>query len=73
METVVGIFKSRDDSCRAASYLKSSGIPDNHLNVLMPGASEEELKTVPTTGRSLQVWARRLAELSAAFWALQAV
>ncbi|HZM88066.1 MAG TPA: hypothetical protein VFF31_16200 [Blastocatellia bacterium] len=49
METVVGIFKSRDDSCRAASYLKSSGIPDNHLNVLMPGASEEELKTVPTT------------------------
>jgi hypothetical protein len=49
MESVVGIFKTRDDACRAAGYLKSAGIPDEHINVLMPGASEAELKTVPTT------------------------
>jgi hypothetical protein len=49
MESVVGIFKTRDDACRAAGYLKSAGIPDEHINVLMPGASDEELKAVPTT------------------------
>lgn len=49
MESVVGIFKTRDDACRAAGYLKSAGIPDGHINVLMPGASVEELKAVPTT------------------------
>ena len=49
METVVGIFKTRADACRAAGYLKSDGIPDEHIIVLMPGASEEDLKAVPTT------------------------
>jgi hypothetical protein len=49
MESVVGIFKTRADACRAAGYLKSAGIADKHLNVLMPGASEEQLKAVPTT------------------------
>jgi len=49
METVVGIFKTRAESGRAADSLKSAGIPDEHLIVLMPGASEEELKAVPTT------------------------
>jgi hypothetical protein len=49
METVVGIFKTRADACRAAGYLKSDGIPDEHMIVLMPGVSEDELKAVPTT------------------------
>src|SRR5512143_2050560 len=49
MESVVGIFKTRADAYRAAGYLKSAGIADKHLNVLMPGGSEEQLKAVPTT------------------------
>ena len=49
METVVGIFKTRADACRAAGYLRSDGIPEEHMNVLMPGASEEELHELPTT------------------------
>ena len=53
MEPVVGIFKSSDDANRAAGYLKSDGIPDDHLIVLLPGSSErdltDELAEVPTT------------------------
>jgi hypothetical protein len=49
MEPVVGIFKSGDEACRAAAYLKSDGIPDEHLIVLLPGASEKDLTAVPTT------------------------
>lgn len=49
MEPVVGIFKSSDEACRAAAYLKSDGIPDDHLIVLAPGASQKDLTSVPTT------------------------
>ena len=49
METVVGIFKTRAEADRVAGYLKSAGVPDEHLIVLMPGASEGQLKAVPTT------------------------
>jgi hypothetical protein len=53
MEPVVGIFKSSDDAYRAAGILKSDGIPDDHLIVLLPGSSErdltDELTEVPTT------------------------
>jgi hypothetical protein len=49
MEPVVGIFNSSDQACRAAGYLNSDGIPDEHLIVLVPGASEKELTAVPTT------------------------
>jgi len=49
MESVVGIFKSSDEACRAATYLKSDGIPNDHLIVLAPGASEKDLTSVPTT------------------------
>jgi len=49
MEPVVGIFKSSDEACRAAAYLKSDGIPDDHLIVLAPGASQQDLTSVPTT------------------------
>ena len=49
MESIVGIFKTRAEADRAAGYLKSAGIPDEHLIVLMPGASKGELEAVPTT------------------------
>jgi hypothetical protein len=49
METVVGVFRTDADACRAAGYLKSAGIPTERIIVLMPGASEDELKSVPTT------------------------
>jgi hypothetical protein len=49
METVVGIFKTSAEADRAAAYLKSAGIPDEHLVVLMPGASDQEIERVPTT------------------------
>jgi len=49
MEPVVGIFKSSEEACRAAAYLKSDGIPDDHLIVLAPGASQQDLTSVPTT------------------------
>src|SRR5262245_40288157 len=49
MESAVGIFKSSDEACRAAAYLKSDGIPDDHLIVLAPGASDRDLKAVLTT------------------------
>lgn len=49
METIVGIFKTAAESARAASNLRSMGIPDEHLTLLMPGASEEQLKAVHTS------------------------
>ena len=49
MESVVGIFKTRAEAVQAAGYLRSAGIQDEHLTVLMPDAAEKELKDVPTT------------------------
>ena len=49
MEPVVGIFTSRDEAGRAADYLKTAGISDEHVIVLMPGTPEKDLKAVPTT------------------------
>ena len=49
METIVGIFKTSEEAQRAAANLKSAGIPDEHLIVLMPGASQREINKVPTT------------------------
>jgi len=53
MEAVVGIFKTPAEADQAASYLKTAGIPENHLTVLVPGASEKEIqsevRSVPTT------------------------
>jgi len=49
VDIVVGIFKTRAESTRAADTLKSAGISDDHIVRLMPGASEEKLDSVPTT------------------------
>jgi hypothetical protein len=65
MSTVAGIFKSYADAGRAADNLRSVGIAEDHINLLAPGASEEELDAaVPTTeteqpgmGKALGGWA----------------
>lgn len=50
MSTVAGIFKSRADAERAAKNLSSAGISSDHINLLMPGTTDEELEAaVPTT------------------------
>ena len=47
METVVGVFQSRDDAMRAARQLRSEGSQD--INLLMPGATDGQIHAVPTT------------------------
>jgi hypothetical protein len=49
MNTVVGIFTSRTALERAIERVRSLGIPEDHINCLLPGASTAELETVPTT------------------------
>jgi hypothetical protein len=50
MSTVAGIFRSRADAERAVENLRSAGIANDHLNLLMPGTTDQELETsVPTT------------------------
>jgi hypothetical protein len=49
MKAVAGIFTSRADAERAFERLRAIGIPSDHINVLMPGATERELEAVPTT------------------------
>lgn len=49
MEPVVGIFTSRAEAVSAIKQLHSAGIPNTRINLLTPGASEQELGEVPTT------------------------
>ena len=50
MSTVAGIFKSRADAERAVANLRSAGIAGEHINLLTPGTSAEEVEeSVPTT------------------------
>src|ERR1051325_5325584 len=49
MKTTVGIFNSRADAERAVERLRSIGIPDKHMSLLTPGASEKTLEAVATT------------------------
>jgi len=49
MQTVVGIFTSREAAERGAERLRALGIAPEHINLLVPGASEEQLARVPTT------------------------
>lgn len=48
METVVGIFSSRDDAERAIDRVQALGIPRDHINLLIPGSSAAQLENVPT-------------------------
>jgi len=49
METVAGVFRSREAARRAAAELRSAGFPPEQVNMLLPGASEEEVHSVPTS------------------------
>jgi hypothetical protein len=49
MITVVGIFTSRAGVERAIERVRALGIPEEHINCLLPGASTAQLDTVPTT------------------------
>jgi hypothetical protein len=50
MSTVAGIFRSRADAERAVDGLRSAGIANDHLNLLTPGTTDQELEaSVPTT------------------------
>jgi hypothetical protein len=44
MITVAGIFDSQSDAERAAGRLRATGITDEHLALLIPGASEQEVE-----------------------------
>lgn len=50
METVTGIFRTRADAERAVELLSSAGVKEDHINLLMPGTTNEELeRAVPTS------------------------
>jgi len=49
MQTVVGIFTSQEAAEHAAEQLRSLGIAREHINFLVPGATEAQLEQVPTT------------------------
>jgi hypothetical protein len=49
MQTVVGIFTSQAAAERGAECLRALGITPEHINLLIPGASKEQLAQVPTT------------------------
>jgi hypothetical protein len=49
MEPVVGIYTTRTEAERAIKQLESAGIPSACINLLTPGASEQDLASVPTT------------------------
>jgi hypothetical protein len=48
MKTVTGVFRSGEDAGRAAAELAKVGVPSDHINLLMPGASEEQVHSLPT-------------------------
>jgi hypothetical protein len=52
MKDVAGIFDSRTDAERAAERLRSIGIEDEHLALLTPGASEEEVEEAVKTAET---------------------
>jgi hypothetical protein len=49
MQTVVGTFTSQTAAEHAAERLCALGIAREHINFLIPGASEAQLEQVPTT------------------------
>jgi hypothetical protein len=49
MDTVAGVFQSKEAAQRAAADLDRAGIPLDSVNVLLPGASEKQLHSIPTS------------------------
>ncbi len=54
MGTVAGIFNSRQDAESAVENLRSIGLSDNQISILMPGASEEEIDAAVQTTETEQ-------------------
>ena len=44
MQSVVGIFASRDAACRAVDALRARGIPPARIGLLMPGTSSRDVE-----------------------------
>jgi hypothetical protein len=49
MQSVAGIFTNRVAAEQALDRLRALGIPEEHLNLLTPESTLEQLETVPTT------------------------
>ncbi|HWP44177.1 MAG TPA: hypothetical protein VNO14_13120 [Blastocatellia bacterium] len=49
MKTTVGIFTSRSEAEKAVERLRDAGIAKRNIDLLTPGAAEEEIEDVPTT------------------------
>jgi hypothetical protein len=49
MQTVTGIFSARLEAERSLERLHAMGISDDRINLLAPGASDADLRAVPTT------------------------
>jgi hypothetical protein len=49
MRTVTGIFSSRLEAERSIERLEAIGVAHDRINLLAPGASEADLRAVPTT------------------------
>jgi hypothetical protein len=49
MISVVGIFTDRSEADRAIEGLQALGIPPENINLLTPGATQQQLAAVPTT------------------------
>ena len=49
MDSVAGVFQTKEAAQRAAEELNRGGIPPDSVNLLMPGASEKVLHSLPTS------------------------
>src|SRR5678816_3322289 len=50
MQSVTGVFKSRDDADKAVSELRNLGIPEKRIGIVAPGSTPERLEAgVPVT------------------------
>ena len=49
MEPVTGVFRTSEEARRAASQLRNQKFRQNQVNVLMPGASKQEIHQLPVS------------------------
>jgi hypothetical protein len=49
MDAVTGVFRSRDDARRGATELCRAGFSPSSVNVLLPGAPEQEIHSIPSS------------------------
>ena len=48
MESIAGVFGSRESAVAAAGDLSRGGFPDDRINILYPNASEQQVHSLPT-------------------------